>query len=79
MKGYLLTKYSKSAFNPHPKRVYLDAKSQELRWQDEGETKKYKFINLKDILEIKQGMIGQGIKDHLTIGKIKDKNCFVTI
>ena len=34
IKGYTLVKYTKKAFNPHKKRVFIDEECKELRWKD---------------------------------------------
>lgn len=74
-----MTKYTKSAFNPHEKRVYINEEASELRWKDLDDDKKFKFVKISEIEEIQQGSIGSGISNHLSMSKIKVKKQFVVI
>ena len=78
-KGYIMTKYAKSALNPYEKKVFLSEDGKKLCWQDIKSPGDTKSIAIKDITGINQGVIGKGVETHLNPKKISKKASFVVL
>ena len=59
-----MTKYSKSAYKPHEKRVFINIENLKFCWEDK-DSKEIKFVYISEIESIEEGEIGEGIKKHV--------------